>query len=273
MRLDNLTIDEIDKAYPDILYPSRTELFGAASCLLGGIRILKKQGHLGTTFVGITGGLAVMRYCPDRLPSIAPARNEDIDVVLDLGDSTLEDLMNALHWHDSQHFIKHRETLYMWTHRGKLRIDFKVIPSDRKLPGMQSLYDLHPPYLPFVNKIDLMTSKMYDTHPDSLPSSSWRELDTARGIHHGTDALRLALLFDPGKRITVTARQALRVVRASLGIEYYTGISGFEWLKLFLVCTEEDEGSPAMFRNLEDAFLGMELRNDFGPQVTDSWYY
>ncbi|PWY66871.1 hypothetical protein BO83DRAFT_391348 [Aspergillus eucalypticola CBS 122712] len=138
---------------------------------------------------------------------------------------------------------------------------------------MQSLYDLRPIYLPFVNKIDLMTSKLYDTHPDSLPSSSWGEPDTARGIHYGTDALRLALLFDPGKRITVTARQALRVMRAFLSIEDYTGMPGIEWLKLFLVCTEDYGGRPAEIWNLEDAFLRMEVRNNFGPQVPDSWYY
>lgn len=138
---------------------------------------------------------------------------------------------------------------------------------------MQSLYDLHPTYLPFVNKIDLLTSKLYDTHPDSLPFSSCGELDTARGIHHGTDALRLALLFKPGKRITVTVGQAWRVMRASLSIEDCIGIPGIEWLKLFLVCTEDYEGRPAEIWNLEDAFWRMEMRNNFGPQALDSWYY
>ncbi|GLB18414.1 hypothetical protein AtubIFM61612_008305 [Aspergillus tubingensis] len=75
-----------------------------------------------------------MRYCPDRLPSIAPAKNEDIDVVLDLGNSTLKELMDTLHSHHSQFFIKHRETLYIRTARGKVRIDFKVIPADSLTP-------------------------------------------------------------------------------------------------------------------------------------------
>ena len=70
MRFDNLTIDEIDRKYPDILYPSKDALLDAASHLIEFMQILKKEEILRTTLVGLTGGLAVMHHCPDRLPSI-----------------------------------------------------------------------------------------------------------------------------------------------------------------------------------------------------------
>ncbi|KAI2926816.1 hypothetical protein CBS63078_2118 [Aspergillus niger] len=254
MRFDKFTIDEIDKVYPDILYPSKDAVLDAASHLIEIMQILKKQDILRTTLVGLTGGLAVMHHCPDRLPSIACNRKEDIDIVLDLADSTLEDLKDALLYYYSQIFIKHRQTLYMRTPGGKVRLDFKIIPANRKLKGMQYLPVLELTDLPFVNKIDLMTSKLYEVHPDPLPSP-WGEPETARAIHHGTDALRLALLFDQGKKIILTMRQAMRVRRAFRSLENYTGIPGVEWLELFLVRGRFCHNRPTEILDLEKAFL------------------
>ncbi|GKZ55082.1 hypothetical protein AnigIFM49718_011209 [Aspergillus niger] len=271
MRFDNLTIEEIDRKYPDILYPSKDALLDAASHLIEFMQILKNKDILRTTLVGLTGGLAVMHHCPDRLPSIACNRKEDIDIVLDLADSTLEDLKDTLLYYYAQIFIKHRQTLYMRTPWGKVRLDFKMIPAKRKLKGMQYLSVIELTDLPFVNKIDLMTSKLYEVHPDPLPSP-WGEPETARAIHHGTDALRLALLFDQGKKIILTVRQAMRVRRAFRSLENYTGIPGVEWLELFLVRGRYYHNRPTEILDLEKAFLLLEMGKN-KPEISDPWYY
>lgn len=136
---------------------------------------------------------------------------------------------------------------------------------------MQYLSVLELADLPFVNKIDLMTSKLYEVHPDPLPSP-WGESETARAIHHGTDALRLALLFDQGKRIILTVRQAMRVRRAFRSLENYTGIPGVEWLELFLVRGRYYHNRPTEILDLEKAFLLLEM-GKYKREISDPWYY
>ncbi|OJJ71050.1 hypothetical protein ASPBRDRAFT_55700 [Aspergillus brasiliensis CBS 101740] len=243
--------------YPDMLYPSKEKLMDAASRLIGVLRTLNAQHSLHVTHVGITGGLAVMHHCPDRLPSIAYTRAEDIDVVFNSKYASPERLVDAILGRYWRHFVKHHQTLYMLIQGRKVKIDLKLVPRNRILEGMQPLSIVDTTNLPFINKTDLMTSKLYETDPIPL-SFTWEEPETARAIHHGTDALRLALLFDSGKRITLTMRQAKRVIKGSSSLEKYTSIPHDRWFQMFLVHVEFYD-RPNEIWTLEDALLLTDL--------------
>ncbi|PYI06498.1 hypothetical protein BO78DRAFT_418669 [Aspergillus sclerotiicarbonarius CBS 121057] len=120
--------EELHANVPDLQYPSKQELIDAASMVIEFMKKLnwRKMGEKPPR-LAITGGLAVMHHCPNRLPSIAHDGQEDIDIVLSGVDpgsikSTLEDEFPEhfiLDWQEIYYY------LYIITPRGKVKVDFK----------------------------------------------------------------------------------------------------------------------------------------------------
>ncbi|RAK97579.1 uncharacterized protein BO80DRAFT_448196 [Aspergillus ibericus CBS 121593] len=215
---------------PDLQYPSKEELMDAASVVIRSLQQLDWR-EIGETppNLAITGGLAVMHYCPDRLPSIAHNGREDIDIVL--SNTQGGRIRLALQYEFPEEFVNQEIDLFVVTPRGKVKVDFKweVYMESASLSTVP-LHEISPEDPPFMNPQTLTVSKLLSLSGHVVA----RYVLFERPWNHGIDALRLVRRFDRST-LTLAKFQAMHIYKEKDKLERYTTMPYKQWAKMMEV--------------------------------------